>query len=104
MTAVRVNLTKLFDALAAGDEATVITEVAFALNENIAPSLIAGRLAIPAALGDTTGSAVTALVAAGRIGDWSRLIPPGPEPSAERRQRLTPAVPLVAAALAAAPA
>ncbi len=104
MTAVRVNLTTLFDALAANDEATVTAQVAYALNEHIAPSQLAGRLAIPAALGDTVGDALTGLVAAGRIGDWIRVIPSGPEPGAERRQALQPATAFVAAALRAAPA
>ncbi len=104
MVAVRVDLTSLFDALAARDEKTVIAEIASILGEDIGPSVLAGRLAIPAALGDRGGDAVPVLVAAGRLGDWMRVIPPGPEPGAERRQKLLPAVPLVSAALFATPA
>lgn len=104
MTAVRMDLTALFDAISSQNEIGVISEITKGLIEEIQPSKIAGRLGIAAALGDPTGTAVPALVAAGRIGDWIRVIPPGPETGAEQRQILLPAVPLVAAALFAGPA
>lgn len=104
MAAVRFSLHELFDALAANDEGTVIREIAGALAEHVRPTQIAGRLAIAAAPGDVEGVAIPALAAAGRIGEWMRLIPAGPEPGADRRQQLMPAVPLTAAALFAAPA
>lgn len=104
MPTVRVDLSTLFDALATNDPAAVTAQIVAILNENIAPSQLAGRLAIPAALGDDDGAPLATLVAAGRVGDWIRVIPPGPEPNGERRQALQAAVPLVAAALRAAPA
>jgi hypothetical protein len=99
MTAVRVDLSALLDAIVSQNEAAVTSEIAEILSEDITPSVLAGRLTIPAALGDQSGEAVTALVAAGHLGDWIRIIPPGPEPGAERRQKVLPAVPLVEGAL-----
>jgi hypothetical protein len=104
MVAVRVDLVPLFDALAAKDERGVISEIAQILSDEVAGGVLAGRLSVPAALGDRTGTAVPALVAAGRLSDWIRVIPPGPEPEALRRRLLIPAVALVNAALFAAPA
>lgn len=104
MVAVRVDLVPLFDALEAANERGVITEIAHILGEDIAAGVLAGRLAIPAALGDRAATAVPTLVAAGRLGDWMRGIPPGPEPGAERRRQLLPTVPVASAALFAAPA
>jgi len=104
MTAVRMDLTELFDGISNQAEVVVIAEIAKGLIEEIPPSQIAGRMAIPAALGDGAGTAVPAVVAAGRIGDWIRVIPPGPETGAERRQLLLPAGALVAAGLFARPA
>jgi hypothetical protein len=102
--AIHMDLTTLFDSLVARDEETVVNEIAKGLLAEVPPSQIAGRLGIAAALGDSKGHALSALVAAGRIGDWIRVIPPGPEPQAERRQLLLPTIPLASAALYAAPA
>ncbi len=104
MVAVRVDLVPLFDALTASDERGVITEIAQILGDEIAGGVLAGRLSIPAALGDRTGAAVPALVAAGRLSDWMHVIPPGPEPEAMRRRALLPTIALANAALFAAQA
>lgn len=104
MTAVRMDLNHLFDAIAERDETAITTDIANGLLDGIRPSMIAGRLAIAAAFGDAPGTALPPLVAAGQIGDWIRMIPPGPEPGAERRQMLLPAIPLANAAIFAAPA
>ena len=104
MVAVRVDLVPLFDALDANNDAGVMTEIAHTLSEDIAAGMLAGRLAIPAALGDRAATAVPALIAAGRLGDWIRVIPPGPEPGADRQRKLVPTIPLASAALFAAAA
>lgn len=104
MPAVRVDLAPLFDALAANNEQAVTHEIAMTLADDIAPSVLAGRLGIPAALGDTTDAALSVLAAAGRLGDWVRVIPPGPEPGADRRQKLSATIPVSSAALFAAQA
>jgi len=99
MVAVRVDLTPLFDALSANDERVVIAQIAQILADEIAGGVLAGRLSIPAALGDTVGNAVPVLVAAGRLSDWIRVIPPGPEPGAVERRLIIPTVALTNAAL-----
>jgi hypothetical protein len=102
MVAVRVDLVPLFDALTASDERGVIAEISQILGDEVAGGVLAGRLSIPAALGDRVGAAVPALVAAGRLSDWMRVIPPGPEPEALRRRALMPTIALANAALFAA--
>ena len=104
MVAVRVDLVPLFDALDANNDAGIVTEIAHTLSEDIAAGMLAGRLAIPAALGDRAALAVPVLIAAGRLGDWIRVIPPGPEPGADQRRKLVPTIPLTSAALFAAAA
>lgn len=104
MPAVRVDLAPLFDALAANNEQAVTQLIAATFDDDIAPSVLAGRLGVPAALGDSSGAALPVLAAAGRLGDWVRVIPPGPEPGADRRQKLSATVPVSSAALFAAQA
>lgn len=97
MTVVRMDLTTIFEAIAAEDTQTIVRELANGLLEDLRPSEIIGRVGLAAALGDTTGEALPVLIAAGKIGDWIRIIPPGSEPGAERRQKLLPIVPMTAA-------
>ncbi len=104
MVAVRVDLTPLFDNLTAGDERGIVSEIAQILRDEVAGGVLAGRLCVPAALGDTTGAVIPALVAAGRLSDWMRVIPPGPEPGAETRRLVIPTVALANAAIFAAKA
>jgi hypothetical protein len=104
MTLARMDLTTIFEAISVRDEERIATEIAKGLRDEISPSKIAGRLGIPAALGDITGNALPTIVAAGRIGNWIRLVPPGPEPGAVQQQLVRPAIPMVAAALYAASA
>jgi len=93
---VHANITSLLDALVAGDEEATIRETLTLLGpENVPPAKIAARVGIPAAWGDSDGHPVSVLSVAGRVAEWMRSIPIGPEPGADQRRQLAPALPLV---------
>ncbi len=97
MSVVKMDLTALLEAAAKGDTATVTAEIIRGLAEDIKPSEIAGRVGLPAALGDSDGAAVHVIAAAGVIGDWIQVIAAGPEKDAEYAQLISPVLPLSAA-------
>jgi hypothetical protein len=100
---VHANITALLDALAARDEDTVIRETLTLLGpEKVPPAKIAARVGIPAAWGGGDGHALSVLAVAGRVAEWMRAIPLGPEPEAEGRRQLGPALPLAQGLLAVA--
>ena len=100
---VNANITALLEALTAGDEQRVIHETLQLLGpEKVPPAKLAARVGIPAAWGDGDGDALSVLSVAGRIAEWMRAIPFGPEPDAEARRSLAPALPLVQGFLAVA--
>src|SRR5262245_13259919 len=93
---VHANITALLEAITAGNEEGTIREVLTLLGpEKVPPAKIAARVGIPAAWGDGDGHALGVLSVAGRVAEWMRAIPIGPEPQAELRRQLAPALPLV---------
>jgi hypothetical protein len=99
---VTADITRLLDALTAGDEAGVIQTTVELLGQNVPPAKIAARVGIPAAWGSGDGHPLSVLSVAGQVAEWMRAIPIGPEPGAERRQQLSPALPLVQGFMAVA--
>lgn len=100
---VHANITALLDAIVASDEDGLIRETLTLLGpENVPPAKVAARVGIPAAWGGGDGHPVSVLSVAGRVAEWMRSIPIGPEPDAETRRQLAPALPLVQGFLAAA--
>lgn len=90
------DTTPLVQAIAGGDEAAVIRETLKLLGQrNLKASKVGGRVGIDALWGSATPRALGALAVAGRITDWMKAIPLGPEPGEEERRQLAPAVPLV---------
>jgi hypothetical protein len=103
VAAVHADISLLLDALSAGDEARLIDETIELLGPGkVPPAHIAARVAIPAAWGGGDGHPLLVLGAAGKIAEWMRAIPAGPEPGAEQEIRLQPALPLVQGFMAVA--
>lgn len=101
--AVHADITNLLDALTAGDETRVIEETLGLLGPGqVPPAHIAARVAIPAAWAGGDGHPLLVLGAAGRVAEWMRSIPAGPESGAETEAKLRPALPLVQGFLAVA--
>jgi hypothetical protein len=98
---VHANITALLDAITSGDEPGTIRETLTLLEpEKVPPAKIAARVGIPASWGGGDGHALSILSVAGRVAEWMRAIPIGPEPQAEQRRQLAPALPLVQGFLA----
>lgn len=100
---VQADISPLLDAITASDEARVIEETLELLGpQHVPPSWIAARVAIPAAWAGGDGHPLLVLGAAGRVADWMRSVPAGPEPGAEVARALAPALPLVQGCMAVA--
>lgn len=100
---VSANITALLDAITRADEQRVIAETLQLLGpEKVPPAKIAARAGIPAAWAGGDGHPLSTLAVTGRIAEWMRAIPIGPEPEAETRRALAPALPLVQGFLAVA--
>ena len=100
---VSANITALLEAITRADEERVIAETLQLLGpEKVPPSKIAARVGIPAAWAGGDGHPLSTLSVTGRIAEWMRSIPIGPEPEAETRRALAPALPLVQGFLAVA--
>lgn len=100
---VNANITALLEAITAADEARIIQETLQLLGpEKVPPAKIAARVGIPAAWGGGDGEPLSVLAVAGRVAEWMRAIPIGPEPGAETRRALAPALPLVQGFMAVA--
>ncbi|HEX8037015.1 MAG TPA: hypothetical protein VF510_24375 [Ktedonobacterales bacterium] len=100
---VNADITALLEALTTGDEQRVICETLQLLGpEQVPPAKLAARVGIPAAWGNGDGDPLSVLSVAGRIAEWMRAIPIGPEPGSEARRLLAPALPLVQGFLAVA--
>ncbi len=100
---VTADISALLEAMSNGDEAGVIRETLQLLGpENVPPAKVAARVGIPAAWGGGEGHALGTLSVVGRIAEWMRSTPIGPEPGAEVRRQLAPALPLVQGFLAVA--
>lgn len=102
VAAVHADVTPLLEALSAADETRVIQETVELLAAGVPPAHIAARVAIPAAWGGGDGHALLVLGAAGRVAEWMRAIPAGPEPGDAERRKLAPALPLAQGFLAVA--
>ena len=101
--AVHADITPLLEAVSAADEARVIEETMDLLGPGqVPPAHIAARVAIPAAWAGGDGHPLLVLGAAGRVAEWMRSIPAGPEPGAANEAKLRPALPLVQGFLAVA--
>lgn len=101
--AVHADITPLLEAVSAADEARVIEETLDLLGPGqVPPAHIAARVAIPAAWAGGDGHPLLVLGAAGRVAEWMRSIPAGPEPGAADEAKLRPALPLVQGFLAVA--
>lgn len=95
------DTTPLANAIASGDESAVISETLKLLGQrNLKPSKVGGRVGIDALRGGATPRGLGALAVSGRIADWMKAIPLGPEPGEDNRRQLAPAVPLVQGFLA----
>jgi hypothetical protein len=100
---VQADISPLLDAVTASDEARVIEETLELLGpQHVPPSWIAARVAIPAAWAGGDGHPLLVLGAAGRVAEWMRSVPAGPEPGAETARELAPALPLVQGCMAVA--
>ncbi|MGH2516464.1 MAG: hypothetical protein ACRDHP_12490, partial [Ktedonobacterales bacterium] len=98
---VSANISALLDAITNADEERVIAETLQLLGpENVPPAKVAARVGIPAVWAGGDGHPASALSVAGRVAEWMRSIPIGPEPEAERRRALAAALPLVQGFLA----
>lgn len=98
---VHANITALLDAIVASDEERLIGETLTLLGpEKVPPAKVAARVGIPAAWGGGDGHPISVLSVAGRVAEWMRSIPIGPEPDAETRRQLASALPLVQGFLA----
>src|SRR5689334_1172400 len=92
---VHADITTLLEALTAGDEDGAIHATLRLLGpENAPPAKIAARVGIPAAWAGGDGHPLAVLSVSGRVAEWMRSIPIGPEPGAETRRQLATALPL----------
>jgi hypothetical protein len=99
---VTADITRLLEALTTGDEAGVIQTTVELLGQSVPPAKIAARVGIPAAWAGGDGHPLSVLSVSGQIAEWMRAIPIGPEPGAESRQQVNPALPLVQGFMAVA--
>jgi len=93
---VSADISDLLSSIVAGDEESMIRNT-FALlgTQRVPPARLAARVGIPAAWGGGDGLALSTLSVGGQVAEWMRSIPIGPEPGAEERRTLAPALPLV---------
>lgn len=103
VAAVHADISLLLEALSASDESRVIEETLELLGpQKVPPAHIAARVAIPAAWAGGDGHPLLVLGAAGRVAEWMRSIPAGPEPGDDEYRQLAPALPLVQGFMAVA--
>ena len=101
--AVHADISPLLEALSASDVAGVVEDTLDLLGpQQVPPAKIAARVAIPAAWAGGDGHALLVLGAAGRLAEWMRSIPSGPEPEADEYRQLAPALPLTQGLMAVA--
>lgn len=92
---VNADISALLAAVSSGDQTEIVRETLQLLGpEKVPPAKIAARVGIPAAWGGGDGHPLSVLSVAGRVAEWMRSIPIGPEPGEETRRALLPAVPL----------
>ena len=101
----QADTTPLLEAIAARNTQDTLRETLRLLGQRqIAPGKIVARVGVAALWGGAHPHAVSALSVTGRIAEWMRLAPLGPEPGEEDRRAYRPALPLVQGFLAVADA
>lgn len=92
---VSADISDLLSSIVAGDEESMIRNtLALLSTQRVPPARLAARVGIPAAWGGGDGYALSTLSVGGRVAEWMRTTPIGPEPGAEERRTLAPALPL----------
>lgn len=103
VTQIYADTTPLLEAIAASEVDRIIAETLLLLGQQrVPPAKIAGRVGLAALWGGGTGQTTNVLAVAGQVAQWIRSIPLGPEPDADERRFLSPALPLVQGFLAVA--
>jgi hypothetical protein len=95
VTTVSADISPLLECIASGDEDGMIHETLSLLKKRVPPARLAARVGIPAAWGGGDGYPLTTLSVGGRVAEWMRGVPAGPEPAADERRVFLPALPLV---------
>jgi hypothetical protein len=96
VTILSADISRLLDSIVSGNQEQMIHETLDLLGDkNVPPAKLAARVGIPAAWGGGDGYPLSTLSVAGRVAEWMRSIPIGPEPGADERRTLAPALPLV---------
>ena len=97
-TTIYADTTPLLEAIAASDTGRVLQETLDLLRaQNVPPAKIAGRVGLAALWGNADPHALGVLATVGRVSQWMRTIPAGPEPGDDTRRKLAPAYPLAQA-------
>lgn len=105
VTSIYADTTPLLDAIAASDTGGIIRETLDLLGSyKVRPDKIAGSVGLPALWGAAEPHHLAAFSTVGRVSDWMRAIPIGPDPADDARRQLSPALPLVQGFLAVADA
>ncbi|MGO8946459.1 MAG: hypothetical protein ACLQUY_02105 [Ktedonobacterales bacterium] len=95
VTIVSADISSLLESIVSGEEDTMIGETLALLGpQKVPPTKLAAHVGIPAAWGGGDGYALSTLSVAGRVAEWMRWVPIGPEPGADERRALAPALPL----------
>jgi hypothetical protein len=96
VTILSADISRLLDSIVSGNQEQTIQETLDLLGaKSVPPAKLAARVGIPAAWGGGDGYPLSTLSVAGRVAEWMRSIPIGPEPGADVRRALAPALPLV---------
>ena len=97
-TTIYADTTPLLEAIAAADTGRVIQETLDLLRaQNVLPAKIAGRVGLAALWGSADPHALGVLASVGRVSQWMRTVPAGPEPGDDVRRKLAPTYALVQA-------
>lgn len=104
-TTIYADTTPLLEAIAASDIERILQEIISLLGAQKVPAAkIAGRVGLAALWGNADPHALGVLATVGRVSEWMRTIPAGPEPGDDIRRTLTPAYPMTQAFIAVADA
>lgn len=105
VTTIYADTTPLLEAIAASDTDRILRETIELVGaQKVSPAKIAGRVGLAALWGNADPHALGVLATVGRVSEWMRTIPAGPEPGDDRRRKLAVVSPLVQAFLAVADA
>lgn len=105
VTTIYADTTPLIEAIAASDTDRILQETLSLLGAQKVPAAkIAGRVGLAALWGNANPHALGVLATVGRVSEWMRTIPAGPEPGDDTRRKLAPAYPMMQAFLAVADA